>query len=83
MKLNREKLIRQSFVLNNIDFITNLMLKTVIEQNYSKFTRKSYRNICQETGRTRGIIRDYKISRLVFRSLSDKGQIEGIRRASW
>ena len=34
-------------------------------------------------GRPRGYIRKYKISRIRFRELAHKGQIPGVRKASW
>lgn len=40
-------------------------------------------NRCNLTGRTRGYIREYGISRIKFRELALKGKIPGIRKASW
>jgi small subunit ribosomal protein S14 len=81
MKIRREKTIREEYVKDKIEIIVNQMVRSVMPAKEDK-GRKSYRNICQETGRTRGVIREYGISRLVYRKLSDKGQIEGVRRAS-
>ena len=41
------------------------------------------RNRCQLTGRGRGFIRAYGISRIVFRDMARAGKIPGIRKASW
>lgn len=41
------------------------------------------RNLCKHTGRTRGILVSYGLSRMEWRRLADKGEIPGIRRASW
>ncbi|WP_026021441.1 30S ribosomal protein S14 [Paenibacillus senegalensis] len=38
---------------------------------------------CQVTGRPRGYLRKYKVSRIVFRELAHKGQIPGVRKSSW
>lgn len=46
-----------------------------------KFTR--IRNRCLYTGRARGILSEFKMSRIQFRRLADNGKIPGIRRASW
>lgn len=40
-------------------------------------------NRCQITGRPRGYLRKYKISRIAFRELAHKGQIPGITKSSW
>lgn len=41
------------------------------------------RNRCSITGRGRGYIRQYGVSRIVFRELALDGKIPGIRKASW
>lgn len=41
------------------------------------------RNRCQLTGRPRGFLRKFKISRLCFRELANSGMIPGIMKASW
>tara|TARA_B100002052_G_C15596314_1_gene468927 strand:- start:307 stop:612 length:306 start_codon:yes stop_codon:yes gene_type:complete len=41
------------------------------------------RNRCFITGRPRGIIRRFKLSRLSFREMALKGEIPGVTKASW
>lgn len=41
------------------------------------------RNICRHTGRSRGILVNYGLSRLEWRRYADRGEIPGVRRASW
>ncbi len=41
------------------------------------------RNRCAITGRSRGYIRRYGLSRITFRENASKGQIPGVRKASW
>ncbi len=38
---------------------------------------------CELTGRPRGYLRKYKISRIAFRDLAHKGQIPGVTKSSW
>ncbi|NOX16918.1 MAG: 30S ribosomal protein S14 [Chlorobi bacterium] len=40
-------------------------------------------NRCLMTGRARGYYRKFGISRLVFREMALKGEIPGIKKASW
>lgn len=40
-------------------------------------------NRCSFTGRARGFYRKFGVSRLVFREMSLKGEIPGIKKASW
>lgn len=41
------------------------------------------RNRCQLTGRARGYLRKFKLSRLCFRELANMGIIPGVVKASW
>lgn len=41
------------------------------------------RNRCQLTGRSRGFLRKFKLSRLCFREMANKGLIPGIVKSSW
>lgn len=41
------------------------------------------RNRCQFTGRVRGYLRKFKLSRLTFREMALNGYIPGIVKASW
>lgn len=41
------------------------------------------RNRCQLTGRARGFLRKFKLSRLSFRELASHGMIPGVTKSSW
>lgn len=41
------------------------------------------RNRCLLSGRPRGNYRKFGLSRLMFRDLASKGEISGVRKASW
>lgn len=41
------------------------------------------RNRCQLTGRPRGYLRKFKLSRLTFREMASIGLIPGVTKASW
>lgn len=44
-------------------------------------SRLTYR--CEITGRPRGVLRKFKMSRILFRELANKGQIPGVKKSSW
>ena len=46
-------------------------------------SRVRLRNRCQFTGRARGTLRKFKLSRLCFREMASQGLIPGIFKASW
>ena len=41
------------------------------------------RNRCKRCGRPRGYLRKFGLCRICFRDLSLKGEIPGVRKASW
>jgi small subunit ribosomal protein S14 len=41
------------------------------------------RNRCQVTGRCRGFLRKFKLSRLTFREQANSGMIPGVVKSSW
>ncbi|MNF11952.1 Alternate 30S ribosomal protein S14 [compost metagenome] len=41
------------------------------------------KNRCTVSGRPRGYLSKFKISRIVFRDLALKGQIPGVTKSSW
>lgn len=41
------------------------------------------RNRCMLTGRPRGFMRQFGISRIQFREMASKGLIPGVKKASW
>jgi len=41
------------------------------------------KNRCQLTGRPRGYLRQFGLSRVMLRELASKGKLPGVRKASW
>jgi small subunit ribosomal protein S14 len=41
------------------------------------------RSRCQLTGRSRGVLKKYQLSRLCFREMANSGLIPGVFKASW
>jgi small subunit ribosomal protein S14 len=46
-------------------------------------SRVRLKNRCQMTGRPRGYIRYFGISRIAFRDMALNGKIPGVKKASW
>jgi small subunit ribosomal protein S14 len=46
-------------------------------------SKTRFRNRCQLTGRPRGYMRGFGISRIVFRELANQGVLPGVKKASW
>ncbi len=54
----------------------------VKQKQTPKFKVRAY-NRCELCGRRRGYHRKFKICRLCFRRLALRGEIPGVRKASW
>ncbi|MDP3130733.1 MAG: type Z 30S ribosomal protein S14, partial [Bacillota bacterium] len=52
------------------------------QQRGSKFAVRDYTR-CERCGRPHAVYRNFKICRICFRELAYKGQIPGVRKASW
>ena len=48
----------------------------------AKFSTRAYTR-CQRCGRPHSVLRKYKLCRICFRELAYKGQIPGVKKASW
>ena len=87
MRVEREKMIRREYVGEKVKKIVGQIVRSVTgvtEEGVKgvKGVKKNYRNICIETGRGRGVIREYGIARQEYRRRGDQGELEGVRRAS-
>ncbi|MDQ7780766.1 MAG: type Z 30S ribosomal protein S14 [Planctomycetota bacterium] len=58
-------------------------LSWIVKQKRTpKFSTRKY-NRCELCGRRRGYYRRMKICRICFRNLALRGEITGVRKASW
>ena len=58
--------------------------KSLIEKTLGKpkFVVRHH-NRCRLCGRPRGYMRKFRICRICFRNLASKGEIPGVKKASW
>ncbi|PAT02511.1 type Z 30S ribosomal protein S14 [Candidatus Izimaplasma bacterium ZiA1] len=54
----------------------------VKQQRKQKFSVREYTR-CEKCGRPHAVYRKFKLCRICFRELAYKGQIPGVRKASW
>ncbi len=55
----------------------------LVKQTLKPKYKSKFRNRCKICGRPRGYMRKFGICRICFRELVNKGEIPGIRKASW
>jgi len=94
-KVNRDLALRKRFLDKECEF---LLLKSVVHNRYvnngdklgvqKAFSRNGgltvrIRNRCVLTGRSRGIVRYFKMSRMCFKLLGNSGRLIGVKRSSW
>jgi small subunit ribosomal protein S14 len=54
----------------------------VKQRRGSKFSSREYTR-CERCGRPHAVYRKFKLCRICFRELAYKGQIPGVKKASW
>lgn len=85
VKLKQEK--RQALKKKAEDQTISESERQAARMDLNKMPRSSsrvrLRNRCQLTGRVRGYLRKFKLSRHTFREMALNGQIPGIVKASW
>ncbi len=85
VSLKWEKRQQLKEVIRNLNTGDEERMKAVVDLD--KLPKNSspvrLRNRCQITGRARGFLRKFKLSRLCFRDMANSGLIPGIVKASW
>lgn len=78
----KKKLLLKSIVKNKFLFNTYRKYaknKLIILKGYKSFVK----NYCIISGRSRGIVRKYNISRMLFKYYASFGYLKGIKKGSW
>jgi ribosomal protein S14 len=74
------KILQLQMLDNNSRFFFHWFSNKIV----SKYVYKSQvRNICIFSGRSRAVLREWKVSRIFFRELTCKGFFFGIQKGSW
>jgi small subunit ribosomal protein S14 len=85
VKNNWEK--RKALKAAILDMDKNIEERLAAVDTLNKMPKNSspvrLRNRCQFTGRSRGFLRKFKLSRLCFREMASQGLIPGVVKASW
>lgn len=77
----RLKLLQQLKLTQIFKLKKEIMFKLQKLPRNSSKTR--IRNICWKTGRTRSVLKDFGVSRQIFREMSHQGLLPGIQKSSW
>ncbi len=78
----RQKLKKTILDLNNSEE-ERLAAKIALNKMPRNSSPVRLRSRCQLTGRARGVLKKFKLSRLCFREMANSGMIPGVVKASW
>ena len=65
------------------DFAKKLELHSKIQKLPRNSSKTRIRNRCELSGRGRGVLRKFKLSRIWFRKLASECKLPGVTKASW
>jgi ribosomal protein S14 len=96
MKKKRDLIKRKAFIMSEINqnvlkfifyyckdiIIKSLTKKEKLNIKYKLGYKTTLRNYCVVSGRSRGVIKSFKVSRIIFRELGSKGFFTGLKKAS-
>ena len=77
------KLLKACMVDQHLPYSLRQQAAHILSQQSRDASQTRIRNRCVLTGRSRGILRDFRLSRLQFREMAAQGLLPGIRRAQW
>lgn len=80
-KLKRKKLIKQYQQSNT--FSLKMEVHTKLQKLPRNSAKTRIRNRCWKTGRSRGIFRDFGLSRHVVREMAHQCLLPGVTKSSW
>ena len=90
LKKNEYLLISIKYLLNNpILKKNNNFLNILVNQNkkififLNKNSLNKIKNYCIISNRSRGILKDFKISRIILKDYASKGFLMGLHKSSW
>ncbi len=83
LKFDKRKELKQTILDMNKSVEERLAAVDTLNKMPKNSSPTRLRNRCQFTGRARGFLRKFKLSRLCFREMASQGLIPGIVKASW
>jgi len=83
LKYARRQELKQMISSQNISHEERLKAIDLLNQLPKNSSPIRKRNRCQFTGRCRGYLRKFQMSRICFREMANSGVIPGVFKASW
>ncbi|MBP9841386.1 MAG: 30S ribosomal protein S14 [Simkaniaceae bacterium] len=83
LRWDQRQELKKIIINPNVDEATKLTAVNKLNSLSRNSSAVRLRNRCQFTGRSRGYLRKFQMSRLCFREMANSGCIPGIVKASW
>ena len=80
---NKRKVLKKKIMDKTISIEERLKLQNKLNDLPRNSANIRYRNRCKLTGRTRGVYRQFGLSRIKIRELSMSGDLPGMVKSSW
>ena len=80
---NKRSLLKNKIKQKNISMEERLILQKKLNELPRNTSPIRIRNRCELTGRTRGVYRKFRLSRIKIRELSMAGALPGVVKSSW
>lgn len=87
---SKSTIVKMQRIKKTVDKYADLRHKLKAEGDYAALQRlprdaspTRLRNLCALTGRSRGVYKKFKLSRIKLRELALEGKVPGMRKASW
>jgi len=78
-----QKVLKTLFLYSKDNIFKLLIKKKIYYTLFKKYYKTTIKNYCIITGRSKGIYRKFKVSRIIFRLLGNQGLFFGIKKISW
>lgn len=77
---NTEPLRRALRTLSRSRLPRKLRVNILLRMSFLGLYVRGVRGVCLVTGRSRGVFRNFRVSRVVFRDLASRGALPGVRK---
>nr|YP_009394789.1 ribosomal protein S14 [Polysiphonia elongata]ARW63351.1 ribosomal protein S14 [Polysiphonia elongata] len=78
----KKEILKKSIKMEN-NFEESLQIQKVLQNIPRNSLKCRHRNRCWKTGRSRGVYRDFGLSRHVFREMAHSCLLPGVTKSSW
>jgi len=80
---NKRKKLKEQVMKKNLSMEERFKIQSKLNELPRDSSKIRVRNRCELTGRTRGVYRKFRLSRIKIRELSMSGALPGVIKSSW